>query len=315
MLEQRLAEVLLEAGADVVELGEQEAAVLAQIRHDDQALAGLAFAHRGAVVALLHRRVEQRAVGAEGPGVVRAAEELAGVAAGLRHQPRALVRAAVHQHLDAAVRLAHDDQRPAADLHRQVVTGLRNLAAVADVVPGVGEEVLLLQAEDLLAEVQVAVHAVGLHQRLDLRLQVLGGAGVAVHRMLLLKCGGGCQRRAECLALVVGQRRVAQAAQRLGRVGPAGQPAGGGHQLLEVARAALVSVAVAGDQALAARDLQRQRGLRRQRGLDLRQPGLDARVLGLVAQAAAAPAAQAGQRVEHQVAAQRAGLHDAALAG
>ena len=50
----------------------------------------------------------------------------------------------------------------------QVVAGVRHLARVADVVPGVGEEVLLLEREQLLAQVEVAVHAVVLDQRGDL---------------------------------------------------------------------------------------------------------------------------------------------------
>ena len=248
--------------------------------------------------------------------MVRAAEELAGVAAGLRHQPRALVCAAVHQHLDAAVALAHDDQRAVADVHRQVVAGLGDLAAVADVVPGVGEEVFLLQAEDLFADVQVAVHPVGLHQCSDALAHRLGRALVSVHLALLrFRVRLPPRRRpGPCRVRRPARRRAAGAAWPRRRCG---RPAGvhGLHQPLEMPRAAFVRVAVALDQALAARDLHGQRAVGRGRGVDRLQPGFDARVLHAIAQAAAAPAAQPGQRVQQQEAAQRAGLHDAALRG
>ena len=63
-----------------------------------------------------------------GPGVVRAAEELAGVAGRRADDARALVRAAVHQHAHAPSVVAHDDQRLAGDLDGDVVAGVRHLA-------------------------------------------------------------------------------------------------------------------------------------------------------------------------------------------
>jgi len=60
--------------------------------------------------------------------------------------------------------MADDDQRLAGDLGAQVVARIRQLRVVADVVPGVGEEVLLLEREQLFVDVEIAVHAIGLHQ-------------------------------------------------------------------------------------------------------------------------------------------------------
>ena len=61
--------------------------------------------------------------------MVRAAEELAGVAGRRAHDARALVRAAVHQHAHRAVVVADHDQRLAGDLDRDVVARVRQLAS------------------------------------------------------------------------------------------------------------------------------------------------------------------------------------------
>ncbi|MCY1242406.1 hypothetical protein D9M72_553660 [compost metagenome] len=86
---------------------------------------------------------------------------------GLAHQPRPLVRAAVHQHAHGAVGVAHHDQRLAGDVGRVVVTGIRNLALVADVVPAAQEQALAFKLEQRLAQVHVPMHPVVLHQRAD----------------------------------------------------------------------------------------------------------------------------------------------------
>src|SRR6218665_2696414 len=112
-----------------------------------QALARCALVRPGVLVARLQRNPQRRAVGLEGPGVVWAAKELAGVAARPVPEPRPLVGAAVHQHAHAAVGMAHHDQRLARDLVADPVARFRQLAFVANVVPGVGEEMLLLQLE------------------------------------------------------------------------------------------------------------------------------------------------------------------------
>ncbi len=149
------------------ELDEDEVAVhrhVAQRRHAAPRLAGL---QPGTFVAGLQRHAHRRAVELVGPGVVRAAEVAAGVAGGVGDELRALVRAAVEEHADGAVGLAHHQQRPAGDVLREVVAGVRHLARVAEVVPGVGEEVAPLEGVDLGAEVDVAVHPVVLDQRAD----------------------------------------------------------------------------------------------------------------------------------------------------
>ena len=74
-------------------------------------------------------------------------------------------------------------------------------------------------------------------------------------------------------------------------------------------------VAIALDQALAARDLDRERRVDRRDGAELGQPVLDARVLQRVAQRRAAPAPHRGHGGEHQVAAQRARLDHAPARG
>ena len=187
----------------------------------------LALGQARALVAALERDRAQAAVGVVGPGVVRAAEELAGVAGRRADDARALVRAAVHQDANAAVVVADRDQRPAGDLDRDVVARVRHLALVADVAPGVGEEVLLLEREDLGVDVEVAVDAVGLDQGAD-RVGIgavarARGGGGGAHRaascVLASRSGQRVppQRRGEAQAVLVGERGVAQ----LGRVGGA----------------------------------------------------------------------------------------------
>ena len=66
------------------------------------------------------------------------------------------------------------------------------------------------------------------------------------------------QRRAQLVAVLVGQRRVAQLAQRGRRERRAGALRRAAITAVVVAQAALVGVAVALDQALALRDLDRE---------------------------------------------------------
>ena len=98
---QALAEELLEARAGVVQLGEDEAAVVVDVANRVHALRGVAVFELGALVALASSGICRSVPSVrKRPGVIRAAEELAGVAAGLGGDARALVRAAVVQ--DAA---------------------------------------------------------------------------------------------------------------------------------------------------------------------------------------------------------------------
>ncbi len=143
---------------------------------------GLAALEARLVVALLQRDREQAAVRPERPGVIGAAEELARVAAAVDGDLRALVRAAVEQHAHAVVGVAHHDHRLRTDRRGEVVADILHLAVVAHVVPGVVEEVLHLQVEDLLVDVHVAMHFRFPHQR----LHGLRVSGVSGHGHLLL---------------------------------------------------------------------------------------------------------------------------------
>ena len=161
---ERLAKVVLKALPHVMDLHENKATVDAHVLDGHQALRAFAGRKIRAHIAVFHRDGQQRAIGLVGPGVVGATEELAGVAASLADQARALVGAAVHHDAHAVVGVAHHDQRAPGDGHGQVVAGLGNLAVVARVVPGVGKKVLLFQREDVGVDVQVAVHLVWLNQ-------------------------------------------------------------------------------------------------------------------------------------------------------
>ena len=178
---QAVAEEFLEARADVVELGEHEAAVVVDVLDRVHAVAGVALVELGVLVALGERNLPQRAVGAERPGVIRAAEELAGVAAGLGGDAGALVRAAVVQHPHRVVAVPDHQDRRGADGRAEIVALVGHLAVVADIDPGVGEQVLHLELEHLLVDIDVAMD-------LGLADQVADGLGVAAvsaHRHLL----------------------------------------------------------------------------------------------------------------------------------
>jgi hypothetical protein len=170
---QHLAEALVEAGAGIAELDEDEVAVDRDVAR--RAHAGGRFGGREprALVRILQRHAERRAVEPIRPRVVRAAEQAPGVAALVADEPGALVGTAVVEHAHRAVGLAHHHQRAAGDLDGDVVAGFRHLARVADIVPRRGEEAALLERVHLGAQVHVAVHAVVFDQRED--CATLGG--------------------------------------------------------------------------------------------------------------------------------------------
>ena len=89
-------------------------------------LLGVALLETGMLVALAQRDREQRAVGLERPGVIRAAEELPGIAAGIDGDARALVRAAIVEDVDLAVGVAHHQHRLLAD--RRAISNRRDWA-------------------------------------------------------------------------------------------------------------------------------------------------------------------------------------------
>src|SRR4029453_13371187 len=168
---QRLTEEFLEAQADVVQLGEDEAAVVVHMPHRRHAARSMAVGKARAVVARLQRHAGQAAVEAEGPGMVGAAEEAADIATGLAGQPRAFVRTAVVQNFDAVWGIPHPDGGLPADRRGVVVAEFRDLAVVADIDPGGGKEMLHLQLEQLLVEIKIAM---------DLGLAHKGGDGLSI---------------------------------------------------------------------------------------------------------------------------------------
>ncbi|MPM82893.1 hypothetical protein SDC9_129955 [bioreactor metagenome] len=99
--------------------------------------------------------------------MVGAAEKLARAAAAIGRHLHSLVRAAVVQHLDALVGVAHHDHWLVSHGGREIVPRLGHLAGVADVDPGVGEQLLHLQRKDLGMDVAVLVHFGVAHQGAD----------------------------------------------------------------------------------------------------------------------------------------------------
>ena len=116
-----LAEELFETRAGVVQLGEDEAAVVVHVANRIHAIGGVAVVQSCFIIALAQGNLTQRAIGAKRPGVVRAAKELSGVAAGLRGDARAFVRAAVVQNLHGVVGVAHHQDRLGADCGAEIV--------------------------------------------------------------------------------------------------------------------------------------------------------------------------------------------------
>ena len=272
------------------------------VAHRRHAARGVAVGEARAVVARLQGNAGQAAVEAEGPGVIGAAEEAADIAAGLAGEPRALVRAAVVQDLYAVRGVAHHDDGLRADRGGVVVAELGHLAVVADIDPGVGEEMLHLQLEQLLVEIEVAM---------DLGLAHQGGDGLSIasvfadHRKLSMVLMVSSSARPSASASAA----CAQAAHPLRRIGAAVELLGHRHQARELAFARVVGVRVAFDQPARFEDLDRKRDVAPRHRASALEPGLDMRLLAAMAQRAAAEAAQAGQQIKRQEPADRAGAH------
>src|SRR5580704_15305462 len=97
------AEIVLEAKPGIAHFRKHEAAVVPHMTNARNALRGFTAFEPGMLVALSQRDREQRAVGLERPGVIRAAKEFSGVAAGIDGDARALVRAAVVENVNVAI--------------------------------------------------------------------------------------------------------------------------------------------------------------------------------------------------------------------
>ena len=162
---QALPEELLEALPALVQLDEDEVAVDVEVGDRAQTAGGFSVVQSGILVTLLERDRQQLAVGPERPGVIGAAKELAGVAALLRGDARALVRTAVVENVNRSVAMAHHQKRLVTDRRRDIVAGLGKLAGVTHVDPGLCEEMAHLQVEDLGVYIDVPVHLGVSYQR------------------------------------------------------------------------------------------------------------------------------------------------------
>ena len=180
---QAVAEKLLKTGPDIVEFGEHKAAVIVHVLDRAHAASGMALLDAGVLVTLLQGDREQRAVGLETPGVIGAAEEFSGVAAGFGGDARALVRAAVVQHFYGAVGMAHHQDRLRADGGAVIIAGFCHLAVVPDIGPAVGKDVLHLELEHLFVDIDVAVHLGLAHEAFD----CFDIAAISGHERLLMR--------------------------------------------------------------------------------------------------------------------------------
>src|SRR5262249_19059854 len=132
-----------------------------------------------ALIALVERDRLAAAVGVELPGMIRADDALADVAAAVAVQHVAAVRAAVVEHAHRAVGMADHDHRLATDLYRPVVADLRHLALVPEIGPHLVEDALHLELENRRIGIDAAVNAIGLHRLGDIQ------ADIDCHRDLL----------------------------------------------------------------------------------------------------------------------------------
>ncbi len=171
---QAVAEEFLEARPFVVQPREDEAAIIAHVLQARHALRGGRVPEAGILVALRPGQAQQGAVGAEAPRVIGASEYLARIAAGFSGDLHALVRAAVEENLHLAVGMAHHDDGLRTDGRRIEIALVRHLAVVADIDPGVGEEMLHLELEQFLVDEDVAMDFRLAHEFADL----VGVAGI-----------------------------------------------------------------------------------------------------------------------------------------
>jgi hypothetical protein len=110
---------------------------------------------------------DERAIALESPAVIHAHEPLS-VAGPVRTYERAFVRTAVLEHIDLAVTVAHHNHRLAPHLCREVVTPLRNLAFVPDIIPGPTEDAIHFQLEHCRVCEHPAVNAFRLDEAINL---------------------------------------------------------------------------------------------------------------------------------------------------
>ena len=97
-------------------------------------------------IILLVRHADQPAVGGIGPAVIGAGQPPRAAAVAV-DQPRAAVAADIGEGADPVVGAAHDDDAFAEKLERPPVAGRRNVAGVADDLPGGPDQPLHLDGE------------------------------------------------------------------------------------------------------------------------------------------------------------------------
>src|SRR5262249_35807276 len=116
--------------------------------------------------ALGRRHGHQPAIQIEGPAVVEAGEAVGMTAALVDHLGTAMA-AAVEQHADAAVTLAHHDDGLTPELGGVGVAGVGDLALMADIEPGPAEQTLHLELEDLRVGVDTPADAPDIDETLN----------------------------------------------------------------------------------------------------------------------------------------------------
>ena len=144
---QRVTKILHEADTSRAEPTKHKIAINLNRLHWGHALARFAAVKAGIFVALFQRHGQQLTVSLEGPGVVGAAEELAGIATDFSGHLDALVWTTVVQHLDAAIGLTYHDHGLGTYRRCDVVASLGHLAGMSNIDPGVDEQLTHLQLE------------------------------------------------------------------------------------------------------------------------------------------------------------------------
>ncbi len=136
---------------------------------------GIVRAEPRSLIALGQREAFERPIGVELPGVIGAGEGLVDMAVAIAADHRAAMRAAVIEHMDLAVAVAHHHHRLAADLDGVIVARLRHLRFMPAIDPDLVEDVVHLHREDGGVAVERMMDAV----RLD-KTRKVGGA-IATH--------------------------------------------------------------------------------------------------------------------------------------
>src|SRR5208283_4690553 len=136
-----------------VESGEEQPLVAVELRHR---LETPALALQFAVIGFLEpRHADQPPVVAVGPAMIGAGEAR-GIAGISTAQPVAAMAADIQEGVHLARAVAHHENRVFAHIGRKEITGLRDLAFMAQEKPTAGEDPLLLLLIDLGLDVDAA---------------------------------------------------------------------------------------------------------------------------------------------------------------